>query len=188
MTQATSYNWAWQPLPLHRVFPASEFWTDSRHLASLTRDRDPRGPQLAARALPLIDRHGAWWILILALGLHHGVALGGRLFVWLLSATTLIPLFKAVVRTWGRYSISVNGNRASVFVGVGKLGWVRSFDWTALKRVRLKEQRTPRRGRTHLIVLQADIEVEFGGDMAEDQRRYFAAAIIQNSRQSAANA
>jgi hypothetical protein len=126
------------------------------------------------------------WISIFVLGMHDGIAPEGRLFVRLLAATALIPLFKAVMRTWGRYSISVKGNRALVFVGISKLGWVRTFDWTALRKVRLKEKRGGGRHKriTHSIVLEADIDVEFGADMAEDQLRYFAAAIVQNSNRN----
>ena len=86
----------------------------------------------------------------------------GGVFVWTM---VLMSLF-------GRREVSVNGDEATLFVGVGRLGWRRRFRWTDIVSVDEVLVRNARNSTGLAIVLQGSSSYTFGADLSE-ARRYF---------------
>jgi hypothetical protein len=72
----------------------------------------------------------------------------------------------------GKVEVSI-GQLSSVFVGVGKLGWTRRFEWPAVQTIR--EDGTNLRypgGHQSVIVMEGETRIKFGTGVNE-KRRYF---------------
>jgi hypothetical protein len=79
----------------------------------------------------------------------------------------------ALMTTFGRTVLSVNGDQGKIFTGVGPIGWTRKFKWTGIREVSEGIGNVQRNGRyQQQIVLQGDTRLTFGSGIRED-RRYF---------------
>ena len=83
---------------------------------------------------------------------------GGRIPPWQFPlghpAVLLCAVFWtiALMAVCGKVVVTVNGNEGTVFVGIGPLGWTRSFDWSAVTVIRQEGACSPlprRRQRGH---------------------------------------
>ena len=79
----------------------------------------------------------------------------------------------ALMATFGRTVLYVNGDQARIFIGVGPVGWTRKFKWSGIREVSEGVGGYQRNGRLQpRIVLEGDTRLTFGSNLRED-RRYF---------------
>lgn len=78
----------------------------------------------------------------------------------------------ALMAVCGKVEVSI-GKLSSVFVGVGKLGWTRRFDWSAVKSIREdKTNVSYPGGHQAAIVIEGKTRIKFGTGLNE-KRAYF---------------
>jgi len=87
---------------------------------------------------------------------------------------TLVIGSAALMAVCGRVVVSVERNQGRVFAGIGRLGWTRRFDWSAITSV--EETTTSFRGAGNhggaAIALSGQSRLTFGSNLNE-KRRYF---------------
>jgi hypothetical protein len=85
---------------------------------------------------------------------------------------SIILVSTALMTVFGKVEVSV-GNTSSVFTGIGRVGWSRPFDWSAIKTIREDGANAQYPG-SHdgAIVLEGGSRLKFGSGLNE-QRRYF---------------
>ncbi len=99
-------------------------------------------------------------------------------------AGSVILLGAAVWRFWGRYKVSVNGGAGTVFKGIGGIGNKRAFGLPVINGVCLtKAVSFDRRGNQidrRVIRLEGvDFHLDFGEDLADEQRAHIALFLLQ---------
>ncbi len=78
----------------------------------------------------------------------------------------------ALMAIWGRVVVTI-GRESSVFVGIGPVGWSRSFNWSNVKTIREDISFSGRNNsRQTAIVMEGDKRLRFGSGLNE-ARRYF---------------
>ncbi len=78
----------------------------------------------------------------------------------------------ALMAICGKVEVSI-GNMSSVFVGIGKVGWTRSFEWSAVQTIREDGTNVSYPGgHQAAIVLEGKERLKFGTGLNE-KRRYF---------------
>jgi hypothetical protein len=79
----------------------------------------------------------------------------------------------AVMTVCGKVTVTTDGDRGKVFVGVGNIGWRKQFVWSAIRAVREESSnlRYPG-GQGVSICLEGDRRVAFGSGISPE-RRYF---------------
>jgi hypothetical protein len=79
----------------------------------------------------------------------------------------------ALMATFGRTVIKVNGDQGTIFTGVGPVGWMRKFKWSGIREVSEGLGNYRRNGQyQQQIVLEGDTRLTFGSGLRQD-RRYF---------------
>ncbi len=85
----------------------------------------------------------------------------------------------AVMSVAGKVVIEIDKSVGKVFVGVGRLGWVRTFDWNKVELVREDNSlvRYPG-GFNSGIILEGQTRIKFGTNLNE-KRRYFIIQVLK---------
>ena len=111
------------------------------------------------------------------------MGVGITLFLWLfLTPFIVIGLFLAgsfVSNLFGRTEVRIANSQATVFTGIGALGWKRTFDVTQVKTVRLLESRNSN-GAVSIklnVELREGRSIKFGSMLTDDRRQFMLAAL-----------
>jgi hypothetical protein len=86
----------------------------------------------------------------------------------------------AVMSVCGKIEVELGRDRSRVFVGVGRLGWTRNFDWSDVRTI--SEQPTMTHypgGYNTAILLDGTSRLKFGTNLNES-RRYFVMNALKN--------
>ena len=79
----------------------------------------------------------------------------------------------ALMAVCGKVVVTVNENEGTVFVGIGPLGWTRSFDWSNVTVIRQEGSCSHYLGADNGgILLEGTTRLQFGTNLTE-KRRYF---------------
>ena len=95
---------------------------------------------------------------------------------------TLIFGSLAVMSVAGKVEVVIENSVAKIFVGVGGLGWTRTFDWNKVQIIR--EENTAARypgGFNSGIVLEGEARIKFGTNLNEN-RRYFILNVLKQQK------
>lgn len=79
--------------------------------------------------------------------------------------------WQASLRLWGVFVITIEGDQATVFTGVGNTGDRQQFDWSQVSRIENKLCQVGD-SRFYAIVLHCPTEIEIGKLLSERQRYY----------------
>ena len=83
----------------------------------------------------------------------------------------------ALMAVCGKVVVTVNGNEGTIFVGIGPLGWTRSFDWSAVTVIRQEGACLHYLGADNGgILLKGTTRLSFGTNLTE-KRRYFLLSV-----------
>jgi hypothetical protein len=108
------------------------------------------------------------------------VPLGMTLFLWVFLTPFL--LVGGLVIVWflmslgGKVEVRVRGGEGVIFTGIGAIGYRRRFDAGRVARVGLKHKRDSEGATSSTILLSADQEITFGGNLPKERKRWLAAA------------
>jgi hypothetical protein len=96
---------------------------------------------------------------------------------FLLGTLVLVPI--TLMTLFGKLRVRGVGDQGSVFMGIGPLGWNRTFQWSEIRAVRLSLTRYQQNGRNlPLIELEGPKSIRFGSQLSET-RRDFILAVLQ---------
>jgi hypothetical protein len=115
------------------------------------------------------------------------VGTGMTIFLWLF-LTPFIAIGLGLIGAFfltlaGHTQVSLDGNEASIFTGVGSIGYRRRFDPQVVTDVRIDDQRWRdsdgdyRRTTCILIETAEGRKIKFGSMLAEERRRFIAASL-----------
>ena len=85
---------------------------------------------------------------------------------------TLLLGVSTLMAMCGKVEVSI-GKTSSIFVGVGHLGWRRTFDWSSIKAIREEQGDSPQRA----IVLEGKERLKFGTQLNERCRPFVLNAL-----------
>jgi len=183
------------------VFTISEAVRAGRaELATFT-EGPPSGAALVDTAggfmVKATTRHPAAFLLVPFMLMWSGLSLGGIYGSQIASghfhmALSLFGLPFLIVSAWlwpmalmsvaGKVRVSVRGEVAEVFVGVGPVGWRRRFLWDAVTAVRVEDPKQER------IVLQGGARgtgLRFGTALSVERREFMVSALRSKLTQRA---
>ena len=84
----------------------------------------------------------------------------------------------ALMTICGKAEVSI-GKVSSVFIGVGKLGWTRQFDWNEVRTIREDIMNVQYPGSSGAqIVMEGKTRIKFGMGLSE-ARRYFVISVLK---------
>jgi len=97
---------------------------------------------------------------------------------------TIVLVSTILFNLFGKWTIRLNRGDGAVFVGVGALGWKRTFRYTTFSTVRLEDSAiTVNRQQTQVIAIKTDNTVfSFGSFIKEDAQKFIAAALMREFR------
>jgi hypothetical protein len=111
---------------------------------------------------------------------------GMTTFLWLFLtpfiAVGLLVTGGCLTGLFGRTEVRLENMRATVFTGVGSLGWKRTFDASQVKDVRLYERRNDE-GRNSVSILvetRAGKQVKLGSMLTNERRQFVLGALRRN--------
>jgi hypothetical protein len=78
----------------------------------------------------------------------------------------------ALMWVFGKVAVTVEDNVGTVFVGIGSLGWRRSFDWHSVDFIRKEASRWGRGYRTRIALDGPGLHLKFGTDLNEKRKDY----------------
>jgi hypothetical protein len=105
---------------------------------------------------------------------YFGPSLFGIPFVLLSIAFWTIALMAVV----GKTVVTVNSNRGTVFVGIGPLGWTRSFDWSSTAVIQQEGSGVRYLGADNGgILLEGTTRLQFGTNLTETRRSFVLNAL-----------
>ncbi len=102
--------------------------------------------------------------------------------MWLLNlALAAVATMRTAFQTWGHYSLTVRNQEATLFRGIGSVGWNRNFNWAQLRRVVLRAKLAGRHTKQALEI-EADRKVTFGKMLPDEQLVYLAILLVAKHR------
>jgi hypothetical protein len=78
----------------------------------------------------------------------------------------------ALMWMFGKTVVTVKDNAGTLFVGIGTVGWRRSFDWRNVDFIRKEASRWGRGLRTRIALDGPDLHLKFGTDISEKRKDY----------------
>jgi hypothetical protein len=115
------------------------------------------------------------------------MSVGMTIFLWIfLTPFILIGLVMIgafLSSLGGRTEVRIGNTEGVVFTGIGKLGYRRRFDASAVKDVRIDDKQWrdndgDRRRKTYIVIETREAKlVKFGSMLAEERRKFLAAAV-----------
>ncbi len=87
---------------------------------------------------------------------------------------SIVLLSASLMAVFGRIIVTI-GRESSVFIGMGPIGWNRSFDWMGVKTVReelTRWQNNNGNQQQTVIVLDGEKCLKFGSGLNEERRRF----------------
>lgn len=154
--------------------------------------RDARGFELGSTM-----RHPIAFFLVPFMLFWSGLSLGGiygtqffkREFNPMLSlmgipfllGTALFGSF-AAMSVCGKTSIRVENDRATLFAGIGRIGFKKRFKWSEVRMIE-KSMSYGRRSASEQITIHADRELNFANGVKNERRNFLLAALRQMQRE-----
>lgn len=110
--------------------------------------------------------------------------LGQSLFGLPFLVGTVILVSVILFLLLGKWQVRLHRGSGEVFVGIGPLGWRRSFSYNrdtqiALRNSSMRSNNTPLQA---IVVQNGDNEFMFGAPLARETRQYIAATLMQETR------
>jgi hypothetical protein len=91
---------------------------------------------------------------------------------------TVVLVSLCALTVFGKLVIRGFGNEATLFVGVGFVGWTRRFRWNEIQSVRESMSRWQQNGRNlPLIELNGARPIRFGSQLTDERRAFMIAAL-----------
>ena len=118
---------------------------------------------------------------------NQDMSVGMTIFLWIfllpfiLIGLAMVGAFVSFIS--GKTEIRLTYEKGSIFTGIGKIGWTKSFTPSDVKRVHIVEQRpssdSTSKGRSYQIVIDTTQgkQVRFGGSLTNERRMFLAAAL-----------
>ena len=118
---------------------------------------------------------------------NQAMSVGMTIFLWIF----LLPFILIGLAMAGAFLSFIGGktvirlayDQGSIFTGIGKVGWTKSFTPSDVERVHIVEQRpssdSTSKGRSYQIVIDTKQgkHVRFGGSLTSERRMFLAAAL-----------
>ena len=97
---------------------------------------------------------------------------------------TIVLVSVILFGLFGKWTIRLNRGDGAVFVGVGALGWKRTFRYTTFSTVRLEDSSTIVNGeQAQVIAIKTDnTEFSFGISLKKDVQKFIAATLMREFR------
>ncbi len=104
---------------------------------------------------------------------------GPPLWIFLIPAVGTIPLWVLTIfNLFGQYVVSVQAGEATIFSGIGGVGWTRRFRWSDLTQVTLLRKRNGKHI-LRVIELACPGSKRLGRELKDEQRAYVAAYLAE---------
>lgn len=103
-----------------------------------------------------------------------------------LTLVTPVLATKAMLQTWGKYTVTGSPDGIHMFTGIGSLGWTRQYAWKDLCEIRLRTSYGRRGSQRKWVVVEAGHSFGFGEELSDDQRHFLAQLLLskRNSNRS----
>jgi hypothetical protein len=119
------------------------------------------------------------------------MTVGMTIFLWIfLTPFIIVGLFMtgvALSSIFGRTEVRISHSQASVFTGIGGLGWKRRFDPSRVQAVRIDRKHHSEGSDTFTILAETreGKQIKFGSLLSQERRQFMLAALRQTVLQSA---
>lgn len=85
----------------------------------------------------------------------------------------------ALMTVFGKTSVKVVNDQATLFTGVGPVGWRRRFKWSEVRNIRETVRNGSRGGATEQITIDADRRLDFAAGLNSAKQEFLIAALRQ---------
>jgi hypothetical protein len=91
---------------------------------------------------------------------------------------SLLLWWGVLMSIFGRNTLTASGDNATIFSGVGPIGWRKRFAWSGVRSVVEETYRTGRRGGSQTsLFLQGETKVKFAAGISDARRYYLLQAL-----------